>query len=100
MINKKLEQQRPNDVDSKSSTNKGHIHNTPTARKLVRHYERLTGREFPLGQYNAKITDTDNACGGWVWKLDVISGVDKPVEFGSGQSATACAANSKLIEVF
>ena len=83
-----------------SKTNKGHIHNTPTARKLVKHYERLTGHTFPLGQYNAKITETDNTCGGWVWKLGNISGDVKPVEFGSGQSATACAKNAKLIEVF
>lgn len=31
------------------ATNKGHKLNTPTARKLVAHYERLTGVPFPLG---------------------------------------------------
>lgn len=82
------------------SVNKGHKHNTPTARKLVSHYERLTGHAFPLGKYNAKLNQLDGRMGSWVWELATISGPERPIDFGSVVPASKCVLNPKHIEVY
>ena len=83
---------------SEMPTIKGHKHNTPTARKLADHYERMTGQAFPLGRHNAKIKVLDGGMGTWVWELAVISGSEMPLDFGSVVPASKCAANPKHIE--
>lgn len=81
------------------ATNKGHKLNTPTARKLVAHYERLTGVPFPLGKFNSKVEALAVTCGSWRWQLVPISGKEQAIPFGSCDMASKCVANPKLLEV-
>ena len=80
-------------------TNKGHKLNTATARKLVAHYERLTGTPFPLGKFNAKVESLNKHAGDWSWQLTAISGANEALPLGSVHAASQCVLNPKLIEV-